>query len=722
MLNTLTISLVFLICITTTHIYGQQRCATEERNAALMKISHDHEKFDQWIQHKIKEKKLKSSPFRTHGDEDIYQVPIVVHVIHNGEPLGTASNISESQVLSQIAVLNEDFRRTNVDAINTPEVFQPVAADVQIEFVLAQRTPFGGPTNGIVRVYSPKTTWHYFNDEEELKSLSYWPAEDYINVWVVNRLSSNYIAYSTYPVINLPGITEPNYNRLVDGVVIGRRYFGSNDKGNFDLDDTYDRGRSLTHELGHYFGLRHIWGDGGCGADDFCDDTPLAETSYSSCPPGSDFSCNSQDMYQNFMDYTPDQCMNLFTLCQKERMRIVMENSPRRFSLLSSLGGVAPDGLNLDLALVSIDQPGIISCQNLNVPEVTLMNTGSQVINQFWLNYQINNLVNKTLFFEELNLQPQESFQVILDAISLPDGQYQINVNIVEVNGTSDYNLSNNSLSKVFLVNKDSDFIPMVERFHYSRIWPNGTWSVINEDAKDTWNLQLANNGSTNNYSVSMKSFQYNNIGEQDWLVSPSLDFSNTSSAGMWFKFAYAYRQNRNDKLTILASTDCGQSFPFILFEKSGSMLSAEFSSVEYQPAGSDDWRNEYVDLSEIAGENNVRIAFRWTNGNGNNFFLDDIEFFETEASMPIVSTLNDFKIFPNPASPGNVQIALRFYQRQDIEVTVVDAIGRSVKTFFYQDALNQILDIPFPDVPSGIYILWVKGQGVNKARRLLIK
>src|SRR5690606_29195746 len=137
---------------------------------------------------------------------------------------------------------------------NTPTEFLGVAGSLDIKFELAKRTPEGLPTNGIVRVEGTKSTWT-LSDNFMLKSLSYWPAEDYLNIWVTD-LAGLLIGYAQFPVSTLPGLDESPDNRLTDGVVVDYKNFGSSDHGSFNLDPNYNKGRTATHEVGHFFGLK----------------------------------------------------------------------------------------------------------------------------------------------------------------------------------------------------------------------------------------------------------------------------------------------------------------------------------------------------------------------------------------------------------------------------------------------------------------------------------
>jgi len=321
----------------------QQRCGATDYRRLLERTHHleSEPKFEEWLDEKIRSQKHQPSMGREAALE--YEVQVVVHVIHNGEAIGQGSNISEAQILSQIEVLNLDFKRLNVDAVDTPAEFVPVAGQMDIEFVLAQFDPQGNPTNGINRVKGSKTIWS-MADDTQLKALSYWNANNYINIWVCNL--ADYAGYTQFPVSTLPGLENSSTNPLTDGIVIFYRAFGSSDFGNFNLDNGLDKGRTTTHEIGHFFGLRHIWGDqSNCNGTDYVIDTPPQSGSTPGCPNHPQLQCPSGSprpaMFQNYLDLTDDDCMNLFTKGQIVRLRTVLENSPRRASLLQTSPQIA---------------------------------------------------------------------------------------------------------------------------------------------------------------------------------------------------------------------------------------------------------------------------------------------------------------------------------------------------------------------------------------------
>lgn len=256
-------------------------------------------------------------------------IPVVVHVVYN-----TASqNISDAQVQSQIDVLNEDFRKLNADASLTPSIYAGRAVDCQIQFCLAQRDPNGLATTGIVRKSTSTTS---FSSNDGIKTATSataggdnaWNSTQYLNLWSGN-LSGGLLGYAQFP----GGAAS------TDGVVILYSAFGR--VGNVAV--PYDKGRTATHEIGHWLNLRHIWGDANCG-DDFVSDTPIQQTSNFGCPTFPHITCSNGtgDMSMNYMDYTDDACMYMFSAGQSSRMSAAISSS--RPGILTSQGCVPVTG------------------------------------------------------------------------------------------------------------------------------------------------------------------------------------------------------------------------------------------------------------------------------------------------------------------------------------------------------------------------------------------
>ncbi|WP_420147975.1 M43 family zinc metalloprotease [Spirosoma sp.] len=317
-----------------------EQCATMEMDS-LLRARHPQlgtlNDFERDLQRKIVDLKKKMAAGRVAAT--VITIPVIVHVVHNGEAVGVGRNISQAQVQAQLTALNEDYRRkAGTKGFNE----NPIGADIEIEFCTAVVNPQGQTMAepGIDRYNGNRANWNRDNIEGVLKPSTYWNPDKYYNIWVVDlndQVSGGgqLLGYAQFPSqSNLPGIPSDG-PASTDGVVVDYRSFGDASKGTFPaMRDTYNLGRTLTHETGHWLGLRHIWGDTNCG-DDFCADTPTQASASTGCPVGR-VSCGSTNMVQNYMDYSNDACMNIFTINQKDRIRAVMANSPRRASLLTS--------------------------------------------------------------------------------------------------------------------------------------------------------------------------------------------------------------------------------------------------------------------------------------------------------------------------------------------------------------------------------------------------
>lgn len=272
------------------------------------------------------------------GDE-VYTIPVVVHIVYRTD----AENISDEQVFSQIDVLNEDFRMLNEDASLVPDAFAADAADAKLQFVLASFDPQGNPTTGITRTETDVVNWNLFaptsasNYAENVKDSddggeNGWNRNCYLNLWVCN-ITGGVLGYTN----------PPGGSAAKDGVVIGYKYFG---RGGSAASE-FDLGRTATHEIGHWLGLWHTWGDdfGACTGSDGIDDTPNQgeENYYTPTFPLTD-ACSPDFpgvMFMNYMDYVDDVSMYMFTNDQVTKMRSIMEGT--RDELLTCTDGFIAD-------------------------------------------------------------------------------------------------------------------------------------------------------------------------------------------------------------------------------------------------------------------------------------------------------------------------------------------------------------------------------------------
>lgn len=307
--------------------------------------------WDEWFNKEVEKyrEKLKSGKVAITN----YTIPVIVHILHTGQPVGTYPNIDSNRVKAQIRVLNEDFGGTPYNPQNITH-FNNLIANTGIQFCLAEKDPNGNPLpeKGINRINS-QTTFSvnpatqnniqtFINNT--VKPATIWDPTKYLNIWISEQgPSSSLLGYATFPAgTSLPGIGGGG-TATSDGIWVVTNAFGSNAPGYApgpNYATNYDLGRTATHEIGHWLGLRHVWGDGNC-LTDFCNDTPPAEGPHFGCPSPHPYHVNqcgagqspNGEMTMNFMDYTDDRCMIMFTPDQTTRMQTAMSQGTFRSQL-----------------------------------------------------------------------------------------------------------------------------------------------------------------------------------------------------------------------------------------------------------------------------------------------------------------------------------------------------------------------------------------------------
>lgn len=606
----------FFLFFTLLTLHAQERCGTVAPSTGA---------FENWISSKIAERNAQAkSP-----SAQLYQIPVVVHVFHKGEPVGTGVNLLEERIKEQIDSLTADFRRMNADAINTPSEFLPVAADVEIEFVLAKQDPSGNPTNGIVRLQGSRDVYRASSHRPLLRSESYWPAEHYLNIYVLDL--QTFIGYASFPIIDIDGITNDNDDYAFDGVLVDFEYFGVNLST-----PTFDSfGRTLTHEVGHWLGLRHIWGDGNCSADDFVDDTPLANTDngdYTSpctfpnpddnvvCVPG------EPEMFQNYMDYTDDICMNLFTQGQKTRMRTVLTNAVNRLSLTTSPGLTEPSKVANDLAAVDVISPEYAQCGKSIIPSVRIENHGTNDITTYDVQLFLNGIPNGGAQTITKTLTPLSSDTVNFAAKSISATPTSIAFEITGVNGGADSNTGNNVVSREVSYTRSIN-LPFTENFE-------GTPKLLGEYGTGfPWEVAIAPKNTPSNQGFLFKAFDNTEwYGEATVFKTPIFDLTGLPSGDLLFSYAHANPPGAfYDGLMVKVSLDCGETFPDVIFSSFGpNLATAPESDTYFTPSNQLEWVDTLLSITQYRDIDGVQFAFIGINGSGNNIYLDDIQVIET--------------------------------------------------------------------------------------------
>ena len=581
-----------------------------------------------------------------------YTLPVVIHIIHNGEAVGSGTNISNAQAMSQITVLNQDFSATNPDVGSVPSVWSALVANTQIQFCAAQVDPNGNIMSepGIDRVNrntkgftaAPYTQTYIDNT---IKPATIWDPNQYLNIWCLS-LGNSLLGYATFPApgtSGLAGLPAPYGTSTSDGVVILNTALG-----NIGATATpYDKGRTATHEIGHWLGLRHIWGDGTC-ATDYCNDTPPAGGSNFGCPtfPLSSGSCTGNspngEMFMNYMDYTDDLCMYMFTNDQKTRMQAIMAGSPLRMNLANSTKCNLP--FALDAGIFSILNPanGSSSCSNSVTPQITLRNYGSSTLTSCTITYSMDGGANQVQNWTG-SIVSGASTNINLNAFTgLTAGTHTLTVTASSPNGNTDQNSANNTATSIFTVIAGQS-LPFTEGFEGTTFVPaNWTYTPVNTTNK--W-ARVTNASGFGNSTACAKMDNFtgntNITGQIDIMTTPPISLSNSNNT-LKLKFDVAYAKagnNSNDSLNVFISTDCGATWTRI-YTKGGTVLSTAPNTANAFTPTATQWRKDSVSLSNFVGQNTAYFRFVSVSGSDNNIYLDNININFTPSNIAPVAAI----------------------------------------------------------------------------------
>ena len=622
-----------------------EKCGTMQRlqlklqqNAELKnKFEQERMQFNRMLSQKTTTPPL----LRTQGT--IY-IPVVFHIVMKNPDL-----VTDAQVLAQLDTLNRDYSGKNGDSVKIPSYFKPLFGKSSIQFCLAKRTPDGDPTTGIVRV---STSASSFGIDDAVKQTSTggddsWNTDKYFNVWIC-YLSNSILGYGSFPDDGFPN---------QQGVVIDYRSIPGGTYTN------YNTGKTLTHETGHYFNLYHIWGDdnGDCTGTDYVADTPNQADATSGCPNGIKLdSCTSSGdgvMYQNYLDYSNDACLVMFTQGQVARMESAL--STYRSALFSSNGCTPVVLNNYDAQIRAINQPAQRLCASAFVPNITFRNRGVITLTSLQINARIDNGAVVSFGWTG-SLTSLSITTAALNSMTTSTGAHVLTIWTSNPNGNADQDPSNDTIRLNFQY-----YLPVTtvkESFENSTFPPVG-WDVVNPDNGITWQ-RVAGIAKTGNAGVMIDNYNNSRLGQKDDLRMPLISIpAVTDSAFLSFQLAAATYTDINtsgnnwDTLEVLASTDCGATYTS-LYKKWGPNLVTTFIATinPFSPLANQ-WRKDSVNLANYIGSNNLLIAFRNTTGYENNIYLDDINL-RTVVINPNLKA-QGLLIAPNPT---NGMITIQFY------------------------------------------------------------
>jgi len=671
------------------------RCATVEHEAVLKAKDPEYEKRRIEVENftaKVIEKK-KMDPYAKMGG--VVTIPVVFHVVYKT----TGQNIPDERLYEQIEMLNQDFRRLNADTSDTPDAFTDVAADCDIEFCLAQVDPDGAPSTGITRTETDVTTFSFDDDVkfDATGGKDAWPRDTYLNFWVCN-LGASLLGYAQFP--GGPAST--------DGVVIHFNHVGDNPAGY-----PYHLGRTATHEIGHWLNLYHIWGDdGGCGGSDEVADTENQKFETYGCPsfPKTD-DCSPDApgiMFMNYMDYTDDACMNMFTEGQKIRMQSLFEPGGFRFSMLSAevCALQAFDAQAIDAV------PAGNVCETSVTPVITIRNGGSEILTSVDIVYAIDGGATSTLPWTG-SLETGETENITLPVLPATEGDHTIEITLENPNGNPDGDVTDNTIETNFTVSLTGLALPMVQGFEDDD-FPYAGYQLNNPDGYYTWE-QTDDAAAIGTYSVFMNHFENNANGEIDEFTLPAYDFTSYETALLTFDVAYAlYTASGiySDTLEVLVSDDCGDTWTSLYKKYNPDLQTAPVHTSSFEPED-DEWRTESINLDAYTGFEQVYVKFRTISDYENNLYVDNINISDEEPqSVNDTDLFSGLSIYPTPAENW-INIEFTTTLNGEVDLQLFDITGKYVhaeNVMMHAGMNTNTLSIA--DLAPGMYGIQITGSG----------
>ncbi|TXC76036.1 M43 family zinc metalloprotease [Luteibaculum oceani] len=620
-------------------------------------------------------KRLSNATLKSH--DTLRTIPVVVHVFHTGG----AGNISESQVASAINVLNEDFQKLDGTAGYGEGV------NTLVQFKLAKIDPNGNCTNGIIRINSTLAN-HQSYQRGLLKDVSAWDNKKYLNIYVVKSIAGSVAGYASFP-------GGPDAE---DGIVVQNNFFGRSGTA------AGSTGRTTTHEVGHWLGLYHTFqngcdGDPCTGGDYVCDTPPQSEPNYecidlNTC---SNDDPDVMDQKENYMNYTPGSCQNMFTAGQAARIHGTLDSLRTYIWSYENLLTTGCDP--------NYQEP--TSCPL--VADFTVVNTALCVGNSVdFIEKSQNNPVAWSWYFE--GGSPSTSSEQNPQVTYTEAGEYDVKLVIEDALGNKDSIIQTDYI-KVSEpgIGADLPFFEDMESGNY----PPASLELVNHDGGITWELD-SNAAFSGRYSLRINNLINTNYGSADELILPPLNLASaTSTPLLRIKYAYAKSdETYSDELLVLLSTDCGASFEQVMYKTQESLATAP-TTTDYFIPDSSQWDETGVLLWKYRNEEHVILKIVNVTDGGNNLYIDDI-FVGDKNSDPtgvteLASEIESAQVYPNP-NKGEATLDYRLKRASEVSVVIQDVQGRVIfseyKGLLQAGAYSEKLELN--NLNAGVYFVQI--------------
>jgi PKD repeat protein len=679
---------IFSILIT---VMASAQCGTDEYNHNLVKDKlSEGQNYAEYLESIYDIKYDESVDLKT--KKATRTIPVVFHVIHAyGD-----ENISKAQIEDQLRVVNEDFQRQNADASNTRDFFKSRAANFNIEFKLARIAPDGSYTEGITRTYDPVNMIENYEDgsSEAKSTVSAWDRSRYLNIWVVKRIESSR-AGTILGYAQLPGGPAST-----DGIVMIHDRVGTIGTAN-----SSGKGRTLTHEIGHWLGLYHPF-QGGCSGSDGVDDTPpVAEASYGCTASQNPNTCNTDfpneiDMVENYMDYANGSCMNAFTNGQFARVNGFLASNQYRARNIAASNLVAT-GVNTNP--VSIPKADFW----YDDPDKKVICAGqSMKFKDFSYN---GDITQRTWKFE--GGTPATSSAVNPEIVYNTPGVYKVELDVANSAGGT---TASQILFVTVLPNVAESKAPFGQDFESNT--SVNSWQFEKDLSGNGWERNTLIGYSGNN---SIMAYVDENTPQSLRMkaISEAVDVSEYEvPLNLHFKYAYARRvSSASEILLVLGSVDCGQSWATLKAYNSTNLVTGPVSP-NWEPQSKSDWGRASISLSKYKDETNLFLRFDVISQQGNSVFIDDINIGEFALSTPELYQEQTWKVIPNPAQ--NSFIIKTENNTPKGKILVRDLTGR----LLLEEQINsEQMSVNSSGLPNGLYILSVMNENKVWSSKLII-
>jgi PKD repeat protein len=632
-----------------------------------------------------------------------YTIPVVFHILHLGGP----ENISDAQVIDQVAILNRDYQKQNADTALIVPTFTNNIANVGFSFKLATIDPNGNCTDGIVRHYTHRTNW----DANDLNQFVYtWPPDKYLNFYIVKSINIQATAYTFLPGIGIP--------TNADAIVALYQVCGSVGSG------IPANSRTLTHEVGHWFSLPHIWGVSNapgvaCG-DDGIFDTPVTK-GFLTCNTGNISGCapGVVENVQNYMDYAP--CKIMFTNGQAAAMVTTINSTINNRNNISTTANLIATGVQSP-TLTCTTLADFYSTKNFTCSGNTFTYTS---LSQF-------GPVAGSLSWNFPGGVPSTATGSVAVVTYSTPGSYTVSLTASGPNGTHTETKNNyvhvydgfNGLNLPYTVDFENASLP-------------SNLAIVNDEADTVlWKHQVAFGANGTEKCLYINNFPDTmNYGHRDYVETPYFNFTNTTNASLSYYYAYATRYpTQADSFKVQYSLDCGGTWTSMngipniqaMAAASGGMLTTAFVPTAAQ------WKQVTVPAALLSVLNNkpsvkFRFFFKtdyYVNG-ANNIYLDQINLNGTViASVSEEERELSLQLYPNPSS-SSASLSFKSPGNADVAISVYDVAGKKIEESSLKTQADKAYDVTInegEDLSPGMYFVVMTYGNKQLVKKLLIQ